>query len=97
MKSLLIGNNVTGTEHPMILRAIEHFLAVGSGTGIVKRGHGGDEPIRTVNARSILLSDVVAEYTRRLNRTIWCGARQSTMATDGPQSDESQATADGAK
>ena len=25
-EELLIGNNVTGTEHPMILRAIEHSL-----------------------------------------------------------------------
>ena len=25
-EELLIGNNVTGTQHPMILRAIEHSL-----------------------------------------------------------------------
>jgi len=44
-EELLIGNNVAGTEHPMILRAIEQFLTLERVHPCWKRS-SCDEPIR---------------------------------------------------
>jgi FlaA1/EpsC-like NDP-sugar epimerase len=80
-EELLIGNNVTGTEHPMILRAIEHSLPWDRVQELL------NEIIATMSRfdcqRSLqLLSDVVAEYTPapQPHDLVW--ARQCTMATD---------------
>ena len=80
-EELLIGNNVTGTEHPMILRAIEHSLPwerVQELLNEIMAAMSGFDCQRTLQ----LLSDVVAEYTPvpQPHDLVW--ARQSTMATD---------------
>jgi FlaA1/EpsC-like NDP-sugar epimerase len=80
-EELLIGNNVTGTEHPMILRAIEHSLPwdrVQELLNEVMAAMSRFDCQRTLQ----LLSDVVAEYTPapQPHDLVW--ARQSTMNVD---------------
>ena len=60
-EELLIGNNVTGTQHPMILRAIEHFLPwerVQTMLDELVAGMGRFDCQRSLQ----LLSEVVVEY-----------------------------------
>jgi len=80
-EELLIGNNVTGTEHPMILRAIEHSLPwdrVQEFLNEIMAAMSRFDCQRSLQ----LLSDVVAEYTPapQPHDLVW--ARQSTMLTD---------------
>jgi FlaA1/EpsC-like NDP-sugar epimerase len=80
-EELLIGNNVTGTEHPMILRAIEHSLPwerVQDQLNEVMAAMSRFDCHRALQ----LLSEVVAEYTPapQPHDLVW--ARQSTMAVD---------------
>ncbi len=61
-EELLIGNNVTGTEHPMILRAIEHSLPwerVQEFLNEIMAAMSRFDCQRSLQ----LLGDVVAEYT----------------------------------
>ena len=80
-EELLIGNNVTGTEHPMILRAIEHSLPWDRVQELLNEMMAAmsrfDCP-RTLQ----LLNDVVAEYTPapQPHDLVW--ARQSTVSPD---------------
>ena len=61
-EELLIGNNVTGTQHPMILRAIEHSLPWDRIQWMLDEIQGA--MARFDCARSLqLLKDVVVEYT----------------------------------
>ena len=80
-EELLIGNNVTGTQHPMILRAIEHSLPwdrVQELLNEVLEAMGRYDCQRSLQ----ILSNVVAEYTPapQPHDLIW--ARQTTTATD---------------
>ena len=80
-EELLIGNNVTGTEHPMILRAIEHSLPwdrVQELLNEIMAAMSRFDCPRTLQ----LLNDVVAEYTPapQPHDLVW--ARQCTMSTD---------------
>jgi FlaA1/EpsC-like NDP-sugar epimerase len=80
-EELLIGNNVTGTQHPMILRAIEHSLPwdrVQELLNEILEAMGRYDCQRSLQ----ILSDVVAEYTPapQPHDLIW--ARQTTMTTD---------------
>ena len=80
-EELLIGNNVTGTEHPMILRAIEHSLPwerVQELLNEIMAAMSRFDCPRTLQ----LLNDVVAEYTPapQPHDLVW--ARQSTMSVD---------------
>jgi FlaA1/EpsC-like NDP-sugar epimerase len=80
-EELLIGNNVTGTEHPMILRAIEHSLPwdrVQEFLNEVMAAMSRFDCQRSLQ----LLSDVVAEYTPapQPHDLVW--ARQCMVATD---------------
>ncbi len=80
-EELLIGNNVTGTEHPMILRAIEHSLPwerVQEFLNEIMAAMSRFDCQRSLQ----LLSDVVAEYTPapQPHDLVW--ARQSTMPAD---------------
>jgi FlaA1/EpsC-like NDP-sugar epimerase len=80
-EELLIGNNVTGTEHPMILRAIEHSLPwerVQEFLNEVMAAMSRFDCQRSLQ----LLSDVVAEYTPapQPHDLVW--SRQSTMTSD---------------
>jgi FlaA1/EpsC-like NDP-sugar epimerase len=80
-EELLIGNNVTGTEHPMILRAIEHSLPwdrVQEFLNEVMAAMSRFDCQRSLQ----LLSDVVAEYTPapQPHDLVW--ARQCIVATD---------------
>jgi FlaA1/EpsC-like NDP-sugar epimerase len=80
-EELLIGNNVTGTEHPMILRAIEHSLPwerVQELLNEMMAAMSRFDCQRTLQ----LLNDVVAEYTPapQPHDLVW--ARQSTMSAD---------------
>jgi FlaA1/EpsC-like NDP-sugar epimerase len=80
-EELLIGNNVTGTEHPMILRAIEHSLPwerVQEFLTEIMAAMGKFDCQRSLQ----LLSDVVAEYTPapQPHDLVW--SRQSTVSND---------------
>ena len=80
-EELLIGNNVTGTEHPMILRAIEHSLPWERVQDLLNEMTAAMSRFdcqRTLQ----LLNDVVAEYTPapQPHDLVW--ARQSTMTAD---------------
>src|ERR1700733_8459486 len=80
-EELLIGNNVTGTEHPMILRAIEHSLPwdrVQEFLNEIMAAMSRFDCQRSLQ----LLSDVVAEYTPapQPHDLVW--ARQCMVATD---------------
>jgi FlaA1/EpsC-like NDP-sugar epimerase len=80
-EELLIGNNVTGTQHPMILRAIEHSLPWDRVQELL------NEIVEAMShydcQRSLqLLSDVVAEYTPAPQPHDLMWSRQTTMATD---------------
>jgi FlaA1/EpsC-like NDP-sugar epimerase len=80
-EELLIGNNVTGTEHPMILRAIEHSLPwerVQSYLEEILVAMSRFDCHRALN----LLGEVVEEYrpAPEPHDLVW--ARQSAMAAD---------------
>jgi FlaA1/EpsC-like NDP-sugar epimerase len=80
-EELLIGNNVTGTQHPMILRAIEHSLPwdrVQELLNEVLEAMGRYDCQRSLQ----ILSDVVAEYTPAPHPHDLMWARQTTMTTD---------------
>lgn len=80
-EELLIGNNVTGTEHPMILRAIEHSLPwdrVQELLNEIMAAMSRFDCPRTLE----LLNDVVAEYTPAPHPHDLVWARQSTMSSD---------------
>ena len=81
-EELLIGNNVTGTEHPMILRAIEHSMPW-------ERVQALLEEILTAMSRFDcqralhLLREVVVEYkpAPASHDLVW--ARQAALVADG--------------
>jgi len=80
-EELLIGNNVTGTEHPMILRAIEHSLPWERVQALL------DEILVAMSRfdcqRALkLLGEVVVEYrpVPELHDLVW--ARQTAMPVD---------------
>ncbi|MEA3108209.1 MAG: UDP-N-acetylglucosamine 4,6-dehydratase [Gammaproteobacteria bacterium] len=80
-EELLIGNNVTGTQHPMILRAIEHSLPW------EKVQTQLDEILVAMNRfdcqRALqLLSDVVVEYKPAPESHDLVLARQTAVAPD---------------
>jgi FlaA1/EpsC-like NDP-sugar epimerase len=80
-EELLIGNNVTGTQHPMILRAIEHSLPwdrVQELLNEILEAMGRYDCQRSLQ----LLSDVVAEYTPAPQPHDLMWGRQTTMTTD---------------
>ena len=80
-EELLIGNNVTGTQHPMILRAIEHSMPWDRVHEFLSETVGAMG--RFDCQRSLqLLSDVVAEYTPapQAHDLVW--ARLTAMAND---------------
>jgi FlaA1/EpsC-like NDP-sugar epimerase len=80
-EELLIGNNVTGTQHPMILRAIEHSLPwdrVQELLNEIVEAMGRYDCQRSLQ----ILSDVVAEYTPAPQSHDLMWARQTTMTTD---------------
>jgi FlaA1/EpsC-like NDP-sugar epimerase len=80
-EELLIGNNVTGTQHPMILRAIEHSLPwdrVQELLNEILEAMGRYDCQRSLQ----ILSDVVAEYTPAPQPHDLMWARQTTMITD---------------
>jgi FlaA1/EpsC-like NDP-sugar epimerase len=80
-EELLIGNNVTGTQHPMILRAIEHSLPW-------ERVHGLLEEILVAMSRFDcqralqLLGEVVEEYKPAPESHDLVSARQTAMVSD---------------
>ena len=80
-EELLIGNNVTGTEHPMILRAIEHSLPWERVQELLNEIMAAMSRFDCQRSLQIL-SDVVAEYTPapQPHDLVW--ARQSTMSVD---------------
>jgi FlaA1/EpsC-like NDP-sugar epimerase len=80
-EELLIGNNVTGTEHPMILRAIEHSLPWDRVQELLNEIMSAMSRFDCQRSLQIL-SDVVAEYTPapQAHDLVW--ARQMTMPPD---------------
>jgi FlaA1/EpsC-like NDP-sugar epimerase len=80
-EELLIGNNVTGTQHPMILRAIEHSLPWEQVQGLLEDLLAAMD--RYDCARSLqLLSEVVAEYQRSPESHDLVSGRQVLTAGD---------------
>jgi FlaA1/EpsC-like NDP-sugar epimerase len=80
-EELLIGNNVTGTEHPMILRAMEHSLPWERVQSLLEEilvAMSRFDCNRALN----LLGEVVEEYkpAPESHDLVW--ARQTTMAAD---------------
>jgi FlaA1/EpsC-like NDP-sugar epimerase len=82
-EELLIGANVAGTEHPKIMRAIEHSLPWEKTKQIL------DELLVALSSfdcpRSMsLLSDAVAEYPRRRNIRdhVWISKTPATFPDD---------------
>ena len=80
-EELLIGTNVTGTDHPMIMRAMEHSLSWPRMQKIL------DELTIALTAfdcdRALnLLSEAVAEYRRMPEMRDYVWARQATSKTD---------------
>jgi FlaA1/EpsC-like NDP-sugar epimerase len=80
-EELLIGNNVTGTVHPMILRAIEHSLPWERVQGML------DELLTAMNRfdcqRALqLLSETVIEYRPAPEPHDLVSARQAMLAPD---------------
>ena len=80
-EELLIGNNVTGTEHPMILRAIEHSLSWERVQSLLEEilvAMSRFDCHRALN----LLGEVVEEYkpAPESHDLVW--ARQSAMTAD---------------
>jgi FlaA1/EpsC-like NDP-sugar epimerase len=75
-EELLIGNNVSGTEHPMIMRAVEHSLPWAQLEPLLKSmfefARGGDTP-----AALKVLRQIVVEYTpaHRVHDLIWNAER----------------------
>jgi FlaA1/EpsC-like NDP-sugar epimerase len=80
-EELLIGNNVTGTEHPMILRAIEHSLPWDRVQELLNEIMAAMSRFDCQRALQ-LLGDVVAEYTPAPHPHDLVWARQSTMSVD---------------
>jgi FlaA1/EpsC-like NDP-sugar epimerase len=80
-EELLIGNNVTGTKHPMILRAIEHSLPWERVQGMLEELLVAMD--RFDCQRSLqLLSEVVEEYQRSPESHDLVWARQSATTPD---------------
>jgi FlaA1/EpsC-like NDP-sugar epimerase len=80
-EELLIGNNVTGTQHPMILRAIEHSLPWERVQSML------DEILAAMNRfdcqRALqLLSDVVVEYKPAPQSHDLVAGRQAAISAD---------------
>jgi FlaA1/EpsC-like NDP-sugar epimerase len=75
-EELLIGNNVSGTEHPMIMRAVEHSLPWAQLEPLLKSmfefARSGDTP-----AALKALRQIVVEYTpaHRVHDLIWNAER----------------------
>ena len=91
-EELLIGNNVTGTEHPMILRAIEHSLPWDRVQELLNEILVAMSRFDCQRALQ-LLSDVVEEYTPapQPHDLVW--ARQSTsppMTAKSPASNPAE-------
>jgi FlaA1/EpsC-like NDP-sugar epimerase len=75
-EELLIGNNVSGTEHPMIMRAVEHSLPWAQLEPMLRQmldlSRDGDAP-----AALKVLRQVVQEYTpaNRVHDLVWNAER----------------------
>jgi FlaA1/EpsC-like NDP-sugar epimerase len=80
-EELLIGNNVTGTLHPMILRAIEHSLPWERIQWMLDEIQGAMARFDCQRALQ-LLSDVVVEYkpAPEAHDLVW--ARQAVLTSD---------------
>jgi FlaA1/EpsC-like NDP-sugar epimerase len=80
-EELLIGNNVTGTEHPMILRAIEHSLPWERIQAMLDEILSGMARLDCPRALQ-LLSEVVVEYkpAPESHDLVW--ARQAALPSD---------------
>jgi FlaA1/EpsC-like NDP-sugar epimerase len=76
-EELLIGNNVTGTEHPMIMRAVEHSLPWPE---VVAQLEAIGAAIRRFDCRAVvdLLSATVREYqpSKEIQDLVWSRRRE---------------------
>jgi len=80
-EELLIGNNVTGTEHPMILRAIEHSLPWERVQALLEEILVAMSRFDCHRALS-LLGEVVEEYKPAPESHDLVSARQAAMTAD---------------
>jgi FlaA1/EpsC-like NDP-sugar epimerase len=72
-EELLIGNNVTGTEHPMIMRAVEHSLAWDEMHALLQDLLRAMDQFDVRQAREIVMR-AVREYrpTGEVVDSVWC-------------------------
>jgi len=78
-EELLIGNNVTGTEHPMIMRAMEHSLPWSQVQQVLDELTGALTRFDCDRARQLLMQ-TVAEYrpTGDIQDLVW--SRKAALA-----------------
>jgi FlaA1/EpsC-like NDP-sugar epimerase len=80
-EELLIGNNVTGTQHPMILRAVEHSLPWERVQWMLEELLGAMNRLDCARALQIL-SEMVVEYRPAPESHDLVTARQQSQPTD---------------
>jgi FlaA1/EpsC-like NDP-sugar epimerase len=78
-EELLIGTNVTGTDHPMVLRAMEHSLSWPRMQQLLDELLGALSAFDCEKALTVL-SEAVAEYRRMPETRDYVWARKSTQA-----------------
>jgi FlaA1/EpsC-like NDP-sugar epimerase len=78
-EELLIGTNVTGTDHPMVLRAMEHSLPWPRMQQLLDELLGALTAFDCEKALTVL-SEAVAEYRRMPETRDYVWARKSTQA-----------------
>jgi FlaA1/EpsC-like NDP-sugar epimerase len=81
-EELLIGNNVSGTEHPMILRAMEHSLPWPATQRVLQQLLVAMGQFDVKAARELLLQ-AVKEYrpNGELADLVWCSREQVRAVT----------------
>jgi FlaA1/EpsC-like NDP-sugar epimerase len=88
-EELLIGNNITKTDHPMIMRAMEHSIPWGRMQQILDTLHSAIQSNDCIRALSIL-RDAVAEYrpAEDISDYVWTrNAVTLPVASDGKVAD----------
>jgi FlaA1/EpsC-like NDP-sugar epimerase len=86
-EELLIGNNVTGTEHSMIMRAMEHSLPWGVVQQVLEELLIALNRFDCRGARELLMQ-TVAEYrpAEDIQDLVWL-RKQAAIASDGKVAD----------
>ena len=82
-EELLIGNNVTGTEHPMIMRAMEHSLPWAAGPGVAARPARRNGTVRRARGARTADAGVASTARAALADLVWPWSRVRTATAEG--------------